>query len=257
MADPRARPRERPRESAHDGQGLPRKLPRNVPQRCPRKCPRKCRGSPVLFSPVRNTESKQKGGFVKGWFWRMCPRSGFWYRRPGFCTLVPVCGVRPSGFYTLSLFRLWGSREHPPKLLETTLLRMGLESTKINSFVPGRGDLPREGVVVRRVRSLPGKFVLLGFRRDVPGILPGCPGPLRVLKSKFVNQGKKKHININKFAGLSRDWVGAENLFLCFFFGSFLMGEKKHINKIPPKIPGQSREIFVYVFFSLCVFFAP
>ena len=27
-------------------------------------------------------------------------------------------------------------------------------------------------------------------------------------------QGKKKHININKFAGLSRDWVGAQNLFM-------------------------------------------
>ena len=71
-------------------------------------------------------------------------------------------------------------------------------------------------------------------------------------------QGKKKHININKFAGLSRDWVGAENLFMFFFsFGSFLMGEKKHINKITPQIPGQSRENFVYVFCSLCVFFAP
>ena len=35
------------------------------------------------------------------------------------------------------------------------------------------------------------------------------------------------------------------------------MGEKKHINKIPPKIPGQSRENFVYVFFSLCVFSLP
>ena len=68
-------------------------------------------------------------------------------------------------------------------------------------------------------------------------------------------QGKKKHININKFAGLSRDWAGAKILFMCFFFGSFLMGEKKHINKIPPKIPGQSRENFVYVFF-LYVFFS-
>ena len=66
-----------------------------------------------------------------------------------------------------------------------------------------------------------------------------------------LNQGKKKHININKFAGLPQDWVGAKNLFMCFF-GSFLMGEKKHINKIPPKIPGQSRENFVYVFLSLC-----
>ena len=33
------------------------------------------------------------------------------------------------------------------------------------------------------------------------------------------------------------------------------MGEEKHINKIPPKIPGQSRENFVYVFCFLCVFF--
>ena len=64
--------------------------------------------------------------------------------------------------------------------------------------------------------------------------------------------GKEKHININKFAGLSRDWVGAKNLFMCFF-GSFLMGEKKHINKIQKKKAGQSREHFVYVFFSLCV----
>ena len=34
-------------------------------------------------------------------------------------------------------------------------------------------------------------------------------------------------------------------------------GGEKHINKIPPKIPGQSRENFVYVFFSLCVLFGP
>ena len=40
---------------------------------------------------------------------------------------------------------------------------------------------------------------------------------------------------------------------MCFFSGHSLGGEK-HINKIPPKIPGQSRESFVYVFFSLCVF---
>ena len=42
---------------------------------------------------------------------------------------------------------------------------------------------------------------------------------------------------------------------LCVFSGHSLWGEKKHINKSPQKIPGQSREIFVYVFFSLCVFF--
>ena len=39
-----------------------------------------------------------------------------------------------------------------------------------------------------------------------------------------------------------------------FFFGSFLMGDKKHINKIPPKMPGQSRENVVYVFFLFMCF---
>ena len=70
-----------------------------------------------------------------------------------------------------------------------------------------------------------------------------------------VFQGKKKHININKLAGLSRDWVGAKILFMCFL-GHSLWGRKNHINKFPPKIPGQSREIFIYMFF-LYVFFGP
>ena len=70
---------------------------------------------------------------------------------------------------------------------------------------------------------------------------------------RFIRE-RKKHININKFAGLS--WTGWVPKFcLRVFFGSFLMGEKKHINKITPKIPGQSRENSVYVFFCLCVFF--
>ena len=47
----------------------------------------------------------------------------------------------------------------------------------------------------------------------------------RKLAKTPVFQGKEKHININKFAGLSRDWVGAKKLFMCFF-GSFLMGAK-------------------------------
>ena len=34
---------------------------------------------------------RQKGGFVKGWFWRMYPRSGFRSRGTCECTLVPVC----------------------------------------------------------------------------------------------------------------------------------------------------------------------
>ena len=62
--------------------------------------------------------------------------------------------------------------------------------------------------------------------------------------------GKEKHININKFAGLSRTgWV--PKFCLCGLFGSFPMWEKKHISSVPPK----SRHYFVCVFFSLCVFF--
>ena len=71
-----------------------------------------------------------------------------------------------------------------------------------------------------------------------------------------LKSGKEKHININNFAGLSRDWVGAKKLFMCFF-RVIPYGGEKHINKIPPKIPGLSRENFVYVFFSLCVFSLP
>ena len=77
----------------------------------------------------------------------------------------------------------------------------------------------------------------------------------RVFSTFSYNQGKKKHININKFAGLSRDWVGAKKLFMCFF-RVIPYGREKHTNKVPPQIPGQSRETFVYVFFSLCAFFS-
>ena len=43
-----------------------------------------------------------------------------------------------------------------------------------------------------------------------------------------------------------------------FFFGSVLMGEKKTHKQNSPEIPGQSREMFVYVFFFfMCFFFAP
>ena len=81
------------------------------------------------------------------------------------------------------------------------------------------------------------------------------PGGFR-LKINRGSQGNKKHININKFAGLSRDWVGAEKLFMCLFFsGHSLWGKTQ--KKIPSKFPGQPCETFVYGFFSLCVFFAP
>ena len=82
------------------------------------------------------------------------------------------------------------------------------------------------------------------------------PEPLQsTMPFSRMSQGKKKHIKIKKFGGLSRDWVGAKNLFMRFFW-VIPYGGEKHINKIPPKIPGQSHENFVYVFF-LYVFFRP
>ena len=70
------------------------------------------------------------------------------------------------------------------------------------------------------------------------------------------NQGKKKHININKFAGLSgTGWV--QKTCLCVFFRVIPCGGEKTHKQNSPKIPGQPRENFVYVSFSLCVFFAP
>ena len=37
-----------------------------------------------------NDQEETKGGFVKGWFWRMCPRSGFRSGGTSECTIVPV-----------------------------------------------------------------------------------------------------------------------------------------------------------------------
>ena len=84
-------------------------------------------------------------------------------------------------------------------------------------------------------------------------LLRGCP------RQKFRGRhgsGKAKHININKFAGLSRDWVGADKLFMFFFPGHSLWGRETH-KQNSPKILGQSRDNYVYLFFSLCVFSLP
>ena len=73
------------------------------------------------------------------------------------------------------------------------------KSTKINSLGPETarwgGNLPREGVVAEKLA--PSLKVCLPWvsKRgiwDIPGILPGCPGPLGVFK-KFV---QKKFVRI-------------------------------------------------------------
>ena len=58
--------------------------------------------------------------------------------------------------------------------------------------------------------------------------------------------GKEKHINIKKSGGLSQDWVGGKIMFMCFW-GIIRYGEKIR-KQNSQKIPGQSHEVFVYVF---------
>ena len=69
------------------------------------------------------------------------------------------------------------------------------KSTKINFLGPEATRWGRESSTRRgggqKVRALPRKFVFLGFSKrgfwDVPGILPGCPGLLKVFK-EFVQK---------------------------------------------------------------------
>ena len=70
-----------------------------------------------------------------------------------------------------------------------------------------------------------------------------------------LNQGKKKHININNFAGLSRDWVGAKNLFMCFFFRAIPYGGEKTHKQNSPQNPGTIPGKFCLRGFVLYVFF--
>ena len=67
---------------------------------------------------------------------------------------------------------------------------------------------------------------------------------------KEVSRERRKHININKFAGLSQDWVGAKFFLMCFFFRVIPYGGEK----TPPKSRDNPVNIlftcfFVYVFF--------
>ena len=92
-------------------------------------------------------ERKQKGGFVKGRFWPMCPHSGFLCHRSVFGTLVPVLGVHRSCSCTLVPVLGPGVQEHPPKppfskflLLRTPEIRMGEEpgGNRVRRARPGR-----------------------------------------------------------------------------------------------------------------------
>ena len=70
-------------------------------------------------------ERKQKGSFVKGRFWRMCPVTVFCTVVPFFVPSFRSLGGGPAFRFFVPSFPSLGSREHPPKspFLETTLLR--------------------------------------------------------------------------------------------------------------------------------------
>ena len=72
------------------------------------------------------------------------------------------------------------------------------------------------------------------------------PLPLSYCDFPFFS-GKEAHQH-KQMCGIVLGLGGWKN-FVYVFYGSFLMGEKKPINKIPPKISGQSRELFVFFFF--------
>ena len=83
------------------------------------------------------TKQKIKGGFVKGRFWRMCPRSGFWYQArehpnvPSFRFLVPG-NIR---MYLRSVFRCRGTSAKTT-LLETFANPQSSFDKKVGVLVP-------------------------------------------------------------------------------------------------------------------------
>ena len=66
----------------------------------------------VAFARPRSRGNK-KGSFVKGWFWRMCPRSGFPFR--GFWRTCPCSGFRSRGTSEGTLVPVVVPGEHVPK----------------------------------------------------------------------------------------------------------------------------------------------
>ena len=130
------------------------------------------------------------------------------------------------------------------------------------------------GATPRSFTGIPGEHASVnsfrGYIRMYPrsGFRSGGTSATLLATPEF--QGRKKPININNFVGLSRKWVGV-TFEIVYVFPFFLGKKVKHINKIPRKsqekpgesrespgiTPGQTREIFVYVFSCLLVFFFP
>ena len=91
------------------------------------------------------------------------------------------------------------------------------------------------------------------FRRAQPFRMRPIPSRPKWLQKKLYRiQGKKqKHVNVNKFAGLSRDWVGSKKV-VYVFLGHSICGRKTH--KQIPQNPGTIPcNILCTFFFIICL----
>ena len=107
--------------------------------------------------------------------------------------------------------------------------------------------------------SKPGKPNFLGgISRDFAGTSQSRPKTKSLRKKARVQFLALKTHEHKQICGIVPGLGGCRKVVcVCvFFFGSFLMGEKKTHKQIPPKIPGQSRENIVNVFPSFCAVFA-
>ena len=68
---------------------------------------------------------------------------------------------------------------------------------------------------------------------------------------------ERKNISINKFLGLSWEWVGGKRLFMCFFSGHSLWGRKSTKTKSPPNCGIIPWNFCSCVFSFTCFFLFP
>ena len=98
-----------------------------------------------------------------------------------------------------------------------------------------RDTLRKQG---KRVRYPTLRYYLEKVLRDTGGVSrtgplsPCMVGRLLRVRREFAQGEEKQHININKFAGLSRDWAGGKILFMFFFHVIPYWGEKTHKSKV-------------------------
>ena len=74
-------------------------------------------------------------------------------------------------------------------------------------------------------RSLGKAKVFGGISRENSWMIPGRP-TCKLREQKMQSSEKEKHMNINKFGGLSRDWAGGKKFFTRFYGHTPCGGEK-------------------------------